>query len=122
MKSLIKNLLKYITVRLCKIDFKDVEFKSETETIVSLKMRFFGIKKFIKNYKNESDWYEYNSYILYHDIKEMNHRIKTLRSYPGGEDYEYVLDLVLKAVLDRPEIKGIYLENSRNIKLEELLN
>lgn len=122
MKSLINQLIKYIVVRFAKIDFKDVEFRSETETVVTLKMRLFGHKKFIKNYKDSSEWYEYNSFLLYHDIREMKHKVKKMSDYPGGKDYEYVLDLVLRAVLDRPEIKGIYIENSRNIKLEELLN
>jgi len=121
MKSLIKNLFKYITIRLYKIDFKDVDFRSETETIVTLKIRFFGYKKFIKNYKNGSDWYEYNSYILYGDVKEMKNRIKNLESYPGGKNYEYVLDLVLSAMIERPEVKFIYLENSRDKKIGEIL-
>ena len=54
-------------------------------------------------------------------FSEMKNRIKNLESYPGGKNYEYVLDLVLSAMIERPEVKFIYLENSRDKKIGEIL-
>ncbi len=116
MKSLIKKIKKYIHfIFVSKVDFKDAEFRSETETIVTLKIRFIGHKKFIKNYRDNGEWYEYNSYRLYHGIVGQEDKIKKLSRYT--KDYEYVLDLVLNVVVNRPEIKGIY----RDKKISEIL-
>lgn len=119
MKSLIKHLKEYLRLLVNKIEFLNIDFESESETIATLSIRFYGKRKFVKNFKNSTEWYEYNSYKLYNglDIK----KIKTLSDYPGGKDYAYVLDLVVGAIIERPEIKNIWLSKSRENKLNDLI-
>jgi hypothetical protein len=120
MKSLIKSLKAYLKILFVKTEVLEVDFLSESDTRITLRFRFYGKKTFTKNHLLKTDWCELNSYLLYNGINDS--KIKKLKDYPGGVDYEYALNLVIDAMLEREEIKGIWKENLRNSKLETLLN
>jgi hypothetical protein len=122
MKSLIENIKLYLKSSITRIEFIGVEFESETETIIDLKIRFHGRKRFIKDFKNGSDWFEYKSFVLYHDIPQYSNRVKKLSDYSGGKDYEYVLNIIVASFHERPEVRGIWLEKLRSKKLNDILN
>lgn len=120
MKSLIKNLKAYLKILLVKIEVLEFDFISESDTRITLRFRFYGKKTFTKNNVLKTDWCELNSYLLYNGINDS--KIKKLKDYPGGVDYEYALNLVIDAMLEREDVKAIWKEKLRDTKLEALLN
>lgn len=120
MKSLIKNLKDYLKILVVKIEALDVDFLSESDTRITVRIRFYGKKTFIKNHQLKTDWCELNSYLLYSGIDDS--KIRKLRDYPGGSDYVYALDLVIDAMIQREDVKSMWKERLRDSKLEELLN